>query len=55
VIQAVNDAPATKVNTIQRMVDQTGVNGKLNVTVKRNDRLVALSIAPEQMPTIEPQ
>jgi S1-C subfamily serine protease len=55
VIQAVNDEPATKVNTIQRMVDQTGVNGKLNVTVKRNDRLVALSIAPEQMPTIEPQ
>lgn len=40
VIQEVNNEIVNKVNIVQRMVDQTGVNGKLNMKVKRNDRLV---------------
>lgn len=52
VIQAVNDQAVDQVKILQKMVDQTGVNGKLNVKVKRKDRFVAITIAPEQMPTM---
>ncbi len=53
VISEVNQQPVDKVNTLQRLVDQVGVNGQLDVTVKRDDRLVALKISPEQLPTVE--
>jgi S1-C subfamily serine protease len=52
VIESVNDQPVNQVKTLQRLVDETGVNGKLNVQVKRNDRVVAIAISPEQMPTM---
>jgi S1-C subfamily serine protease len=55
VIEAVNDEPVTQVKTIQQMVDATGIDGKLSVKVKRQDRSVAIAIAPEQMPTMTPQ
>lgn len=55
VIKAVNDEPVNQVKALQQMVDQTGINGKLNVQVKRKDRLIAIAISPEQMPTMEPQ
>jgi S1-C subfamily serine protease len=55
VISEVNQQPVDKVNTLQRLVDQVGVNGQLDVTVKRDDRLVALKISPEQLPTVEAQ
>ncbi len=55
VISEVNQQPMNKVNILQRLVDQVGVNGQLDVTVKRNDLLVALKISPEQLPTAEAQ
>jgi len=55
VISEVNQQPMNKVNILQRLVDQVGVNGQLDVTVKRDDRLVALKISPEQLPTAEAQ
>jgi S1-C subfamily serine protease len=55
VIETVNDQPAEQVKALQQMIDETGVGGKLNVTVKRKDRFVAIAISPEQMPTMNPQ
>lgn len=55
VISEVNQQVVDKVNTLQRLVEQVGVNGQLDVTVKRDDRLVALKISPEQLPTAEAQ
>jgi len=55
VISEVNQQPMNKVNILQRLVDQVGVNGQLDVTVKRDDRLVALKISPEQLPMAEAQ
>ena len=55
VIQSVNDQPIQNVKTIQQLVDQAGVDGKLNLDVKRNDRTVAISISPEQLPAVEAQ
>ncbi len=52
VIQSVNDQAIDKVSTIQRLVDQSGVDGKLTVNVKRADRLVAVTVSPEQLPTM---
>ena len=53
VIAEVNQQPVNKVNTIQRLVEQAGVKGELEVTVKRSDRTIALKISPEQLPTVE--
>ncbi|PSB16771.1 PDZ domain-containing protein [Phormidesmis priestleyi ULC007] len=53
VIAEVNQQPVEKVSTIQRLVDQVGVTGELEVTVKRSDRTIALKIEPEQLPTAE--
>ncbi len=55
VIAEVNQQPIDKVSTLQRLVDQVGVNGQLDVTVKRSDRSMALKISPEQLPTVESQ
>ncbi len=55
VISEVNQQSVDKVTTLQKLVDQVGVNGQLDVTVKRSDRLVALKISPEQLPTVEAQ
>ena len=53
VIAEVNQQVVDKVSTIQRLVDQVGVKGELEVTVKRSDRTIALKISPEQLPTVE--
>ena len=53
VIAEVNQQPVDKVSTIQRLVDQVGVKGELEVTVKRSDRTIALKIEPEQFPMVE--
>ena len=55
VISEANQQPIDKVSTLQKLVDQVGVNGQLAVTVKRSDRLVALKISPEQLPTVDTQ
>ncbi|HTL88274.1 MAG TPA: trypsin-like peptidase domain-containing protein [Leptolyngbya sp.] len=55
VIQSIDDEEILNVKTIQQFVDRAGLNGKLNVTVKRNDRTIALSISPEQLPSVEAQ
>jgi len=53
VIAAVNQQSVDKVSTIQRLVEQVGVKGELEVTVKRSDRTIALKISPEQLPRVE--
>jgi S1-C subfamily serine protease len=53
VIQAVNDQPITKANTLQKLLDETGIGGELQVDVQRGGRTLALKIRPEQMPTAE--
>jgi S1-C subfamily serine protease len=55
VIETINDQPVQQVKTIQQQVDEAGINGRLNVQVKRKDRSVAIAISPEQMPTMAPQ
>ena len=53
VIAEVNQQSVDKVSTIQRLVEQVGVKGELEVTVKRSDRTIALKISPEQLPRVE--
>jgi S1-C subfamily serine protease len=53
VIQAVNDQPITKANTLQKLLDETGIGGELQVDVQRGGRTMSLKIRPEQMPTAE--
>ena len=55
VIQSANDQPIQSVKTIQQLVDRAGVDGKLDLSVKRSDRTVALTISPEQLPSVEAQ
>ena len=55
VIQTVNDQPIRSVKTIQQLVDQAGLEGELNVGVKRSDRTFALTVSPEQLPSVEGQ
>jgi S1-C subfamily serine protease len=53
VIQEVNQRTITKATTLQKLLDETGVGGELQVKVQRNGRAIALTIQPEQMPTAE--
>lgn len=53
VIQAVNQQTITKATTLQKLLDEVGVGGELQVGVRRNGRSLALTIQPEQMPTAE--
>jgi S1-C subfamily serine protease len=50
VIQEVNDQSVSKVNAIQRLVDQVGLDGELAMKVKRGSRLVAVQVEPAQLP-----
>jgi S1-C subfamily serine protease len=51
VIQAVNNQPIETVKTIQQLVDRVGVDGEIEFQIKRSDRLVAVRVEPEQLPT----
>lgn len=53
VIQTVDNQPIIKATMLQQLLDNAGVGGKLRVEVERNGRTVALTIQPEQLPTIE--
>ncbi|MBE9013340.1 trypsin-like peptidase domain-containing protein [Pseudanabaenaceae cyanobacterium LEGE 13415] len=55
IIESVNDQPIQNVKSIQQLVDEAGVDGRLNLNVKRSDRTVALTISPEQLPAVETQ
>jgi S1-C subfamily serine protease len=55
VIEAIDDQPVTKASKVQQLIEQAGVGGKLSMTLERNGRTVALTIQPEQLPTIEVQ
>ncbi|MBW4490726.1 MAG: trypsin-like peptidase domain-containing protein [Trichocoleus desertorum ATA4-8-CV12] len=50
VIQRVDDQPVTQANKMQQLIEEAGVGGKLPVTLQRNERTVALTIQPEQLP-----
>jgi S1-C subfamily serine protease len=50
VIQKLNDQPVVKADRVQRLIDQSGVGGELQVEVQRNGRTVALTVEPEQLP-----
>jgi S1-C subfamily serine protease len=53
VIQRVADQPVTEASKVQRLIEKAGVGGKLTVTLQRNNRTVALTIQPEQLPPVE--
>jgi len=53
VIQRVADQPVTEASKVQRLIEKAGVGGKLPVTLQRNERTVALTIQPEQLPPVE--
>lgn len=53
VIQIVADQPVTEASKVQRLIEKVGVGGKLTVKLQRNERTVALTIQPEQLPPVE--
>lgn len=55
VIQMIGDEPVTQASKVQQLVEKAGVGGKLPLTLQRNDRTVALTIQPEQLPPMTPQ
>lgn len=52
VIQTIDDQPVTQASKVQQLIEKVGVGGKLPVTLQRNDRTVALTIEPEQLPSM---
>ncbi len=53
VIEQIDSQPVTDAKTFQQLLDETGVGGQLQVQLRRNGRDVALTIKPEQLPTVE--
>lgn len=53
VIAAIDNQPVTKANKVQQLIEKAGVGGELPVELRRNGRTVALTIEPEQLPTME--
>jgi len=53
VIEQINSQPITDAKTFQQLLDETGVGGELHLQLRRNGRDVALTIKPEQLPTVE--
>lgn len=53
VIAAANSQPIAKASTLQQLVDAAGVGGELRLQVQRGERLVALSVKPDQLPNVE--
>lgn len=52
VIHSVGNQPITKAIALQRLLDEVGVGGKLQLELQRGGRNVALAIQPEQLPTM---
>jgi S1-C subfamily serine protease len=52
VIHSVGNQQITKAIALQRLLDEAGVGGKLQVELQRGGRNVALAVQPEQLPTI---
>ncbi|MBW4441644.1 MAG: trypsin-like peptidase domain-containing protein [Plectolyngbya sp. WJT66-NPBG17] len=55
VIESVNDQVIQNVKTFQQLVEQAGLDGSINLNVKRSNRTVALTVSPEQLPAVETQ
>ncbi len=53
VIQEVNKQPVTDARTIQKLLEQTGVDGELEVGIRRRGQIATLTIRPEQLPTLQ--
>lgn len=53
VIHAIDNQPIAKANTIQKLIEEAGVGGELQVELQRDGRIVALTIEPEQLPTAQ--
>lgn len=50
VIETVNAQPVEKVSTIQKLVDEAGIDGQLDFEVKRKGRTTSIKVKPEQLP-----
>ncbi len=50
VIQAINGQPIHEAPEIQRIINEAGVGGKVEMNVARGDRTVALTVKPETLP-----
>ncbi len=53
VIQAIDHQSVTKASKVQQLIERAGVGGELPMELRRNGRTVALTIEPEQLPSIE--
>ena len=53
VIQQINNQRVTEADTVQRLIEEAGVGGELQVELRRDGRIVALTIKPEQIPTVQ--
>jgi S1-C subfamily serine protease len=52
VIQRVVDQPVTEAGKVQRLIERVGVGEQLPVQLQHNERTVALTIQPEQLPPV---
>ncbi|MBE9168500.1 trypsin-like peptidase domain-containing protein [Pleurocapsales cyanobacterium LEGE 06147] len=55
VIQAIDNQRVSETKQIQQLIEKTGVGGDLQIELRRNGKTVALTIQPEQLPTVQAQ
>jgi S1-C subfamily serine protease len=53
VIQEVNHEPVSDARMIQKLLEQTGVGGELQLGLQRNGKTTTLSLKPEQLPVLQ--
>ena len=50
VIQAVNDRPVTTAETLQNLLDENGINHKMQLLVKRQNQSIEVTVKPQPLP-----
>lgn len=55
VIQAINNQPTKTAEEVQRLVDQAGVSGQLQLRLQRGTRTAEVSVRPEPLPNPDEQ
>ncbi len=51
VIQSVNSQPVTKAETLQRLLDENGIDHQLQLEVDRQDSTIEITVKPQSLPT----
>ena len=50
VIQAVNDCPVTTAETLQNLLDENGINHKMQLSVERQNQSIEVTVKPQPLP-----